>query len=173
MARPLYGGIIVIVACVVLVTCERDQSQEAQVTKAGAEEGKRAAPEADAATDAATDAGEEPVYVPKDLEDALGRLDDRFSADEKEKIKKGEIKAGHMHFGLGMWMRNNWGLWKGSRLARYFNGLGIRHPDDMSGIILESYMRRLKGEPIELEKQVAHYQEYWAKMKAKAAKGQP
>lgn len=47
------------------------------------------------------------------------------------------------HFGFGMWIRNNWNLWGGSRLSIYFNQKGIHHPDDMSGIILVSYHRHL------------------------------
>lgn len=69
------------------------------------------------------------------------------------------------HHGLGMWMRNEWGLWGGSRLAAYFNGIGIYHPDDMSAIILDSYWRKLHGKPIDLESQVKRYQEYWQKVK--------
>jgi hypothetical protein len=67
-----------------------------------------------------------------------------------------------MHpFGLGMWMRNNWGLWREARLARWFNAQGIEHPDDMSGIILDSFWRHLNGQPLELSEQVAHYKRYW------------
>lgn len=35
----------------------------------------------------------------------------------------------------------------------------------MSGIILDSYARHLKDEPIKLEEQIKYYQDYWAKMK--------
>jgi hypothetical protein len=43
------------------------------------------------------------------------------------------------HHGLGTWLRNYWGLWAGSRLAQKFNRAGIRHPDDMSHIILSYF----------------------------------
>jgi hypothetical protein len=33
----------------------------------------------------------------------------------------------------------------------------------MSGIILASYYRYLRGEPIELEAQIKMYQDYWKK----------
>jgi len=49
----------------------------------------------------------------------------------------------------------------GSRLSKYFNDIGISHPDDMSGIILKSYYRRLNNLDIELKKQVDNYQKYW------------
>ena len=67
-----------------------------------------------------------------------------------------------MYFGL--WMRNNWGLWGGSRLSNYFNKLGVFHPDDMSGIILTSYYRYSLGKEIKLEEQISHYKSYWEKV---------
>jgi hypothetical protein len=69
------------------------------------------------------------------------------------------------HFGLGMWIRNNWGLWGGSRLSQYFNRLGIHHPDDMSGIILDSYWRKIHGKPIDLDGQVRCHRDFWEKAK--------
>ncbi len=97
-------------------------------------------------------------YIPHDLDDALAEVDRIFvSADERDAVMKGtEDDMIQYHFGLGMWMRNNWGLWGGSRLSEYFNGKGIHHPDDMSGIILDSYWRKLHGKPIDLEGQVKH-----------------
>ena len=38
-----------------------------------------------------------------------------------------------------MWLRNNWGLWGGSRLQKYMLERKIQHPDSMSAIILEFY----------------------------------
>ena len=64
-----------------------------------------------------------------------------------------------------MWIRNNWGLWKGSRLSKFFNEKGIYHPDDMSGIILDSYYRYLTGQEITLSEQIKYYQDYWEKAK--------
>jgi hypothetical protein len=43
------------------------------------------------------------------------------------------------HLGFGMWIRNNWGLWGGSRLQKYFLTRDIKHPDSMSALILEYY----------------------------------
>jgi hypothetical protein len=63
--------------------------------------------------------------------------------------------------GLGLDMRNGWGLWNGSRLARYFNRLGIYAPDDMSAIILDTFWCRLHQQPISLDERVAFYQAYW------------
>ena len=102
------------------------------------------------------------VYIPTDLNDCFAELrktlepdllDEMMSRTEKEMVR--------YHMGVGLWMRNSWGLWRRSRLARNFNNLGIYHPDDMSGIVLISFWRHLHDEPIRLEEQVKHYQEYW------------
>ena len=102
------------------------------------------------------------VYVPKDLPDAFTELDKMLSPTLTAEMRKGSEKAmWQYHMGLGMWMRNNWGLWKGLRLAKWFNHLGISVPDDMSGIILVSYWRHLHHKPIGLQAQIKEYQEYW------------
>jgi hypothetical protein len=102
------------------------------------------------------------VYVPTDLEDAFGELQKMLRPDLLKEMKNGsEQDMIRYHMGLGLWMRNNWGLWGGSRLAKYFNGVGIFHPDDMSGVILDSFWRHLNSQPIKLEEQVAYYQRFW------------
>lgn len=54
----------------------------------------------------------------------------------------------HKHFGLGMWMRNNWGLWsEQSRLKKYFDSLGIRDADDVLSLILTSCWGHLNPKP--------------------------
>ena len=105
------------------------------------------------------------IYIPKDLEDCFKQIDSFWSDSTKTQVKnwsESEFSA-KSHFGLGLWMRNNWQLWGGSRLSKYFNDLGIYHPDDMSGIILISYHRYLSGEEIKLEDQIKFYQDYWKK----------
>jgi len=50
----------------------------------------------------------------------------------------------HLHFGLGMWIRNNLGLWQGNdALMRALRERepGI-HPDDASMLIIERVWRR-------------------------------
>ena len=51
--------------------------------------------------------------------------------------------------GLGMWIRNNWGINGGSRLLKYFNDRNIGKEmfgnDEISGVIIEQYILWLKG----------------------------
>lgn len=103
------------------------------------------------------------IYIPKDLEDCFKQIDSFWDDSTKAEVKlwTEEVFTSRAHHGFGMWMRNNWQLWGGSRLSNYFNDLGIYHPDDMSGIILDSYHRFLTGKDIKLEEQIKFYQDYW------------
>lgn len=107
------------------------------------------------------------VYIPKDLEDCIKQINSFWADSTKLKMKnltENEF-SGRLHLGFGMWMRNNWQLLGGSRLSKYFNDKGVYHPDDMSGIILDSYLRNLNEHEIKLEEQIKYYQHYWEKSK--------
>lgn len=72
------------------------------------------------------------------------------------------------HHGLGTWIRNNWGLWEeDGQLNKYFTNLGLKHADDMSGVILTSYHRHLNEKELELDEQVKYYIEFWKNEKSK------
>jgi hypothetical protein len=106
------------------------------------------------------------AYIPADLEDCFVQLERLLPKDVIREMRdaKEEGMVGY-HHGLGTGLRNDWGLWRGSRLSAYFNELGIQHPDDMSGIILTSFWRHLHGVPLDVESQVAAYQVYWRRAK--------
>lgn len=106
-------------------------------------------------------------YIPKILDDCFIQINSFWNDSTKIQVKNWEEKefTANAHFGFGMWIRNNWRLWGGSRLSKYFNDMGIYHPDDMSGIILVSYHRYLNNKEIKLEEQVKYYQDYWEKSK--------
>lgn len=107
------------------------------------------------------------IYIPKNLEDCFKQIDSFWADSIRSKVKdlSEEEFSGRLHMGFGMWMRNNWQLWGGSRLSKYFNEKGIHHPDDMSGIILDSYHRYLKNQEIKLDEQIQHYKDYWERAK--------
>lgn len=101
---------------------------------------------------------------PKNLADCLIILQESTPADIMEKLKSGELTTTSLHHTAGRSIRNNWKLWGNSDLEQWFQSIGIWHPDDMSSIILDSFVKTLKGEPIDLEGQVKFYQDYWEKM---------
>jgi hypothetical protein len=59
----------------------------------------------------------------------------------KQEIKnlKDRSETINYHLGLGMQLRNSWGLWGGSRLQKYLLDKKVNHPDSMSSLILDFY----------------------------------
>src|SRR6267378_4210619 len=104
------------------------------------------------------------VYIPKDLDDCFVELERMLPSTLLDEMRESsERNMISYHHSLGLWIRNNWALWAGSRLSTYFKQLGIRHPDDMSGIILTSFWRHLHSQPIKLDEQLEFTKEYYRK----------
>lgn len=110
-------------------------------------------------------AQESNVYVPKDLKDCIRVLDSLVPDTSKVQLASmDELQAvGACHFGLGLTIRNQWGLWSGSRLSEYWKKKGVFHPDDMSGIILRCYHRHLTGKPMRARKLIRNSRRSWRK----------
>ena len=108
-------------------------------------------------------------YIPKNLYDALTYLNCIWSEEDKEEFRtQNESDAvAELHFGTGLYIRNGWGLWekKKNSLVKYFNSLGIFHPDDISSIILTSFHRQLNNVDVDIDKQVGVYKKYWKEAK--------
>lgn len=111
--------------------------------------------------------------VPNDLPEALELLTKLCDAETLAQLRasKEETEMYRLHHGLGTGLRNRWGLWGGSPLAKRFQAMGVFHPDDMSAIILRSFWRKLHDRPIELETQAAAARRYWALRQPPAAAG--
>ena len=108
------------------------------------------------------------VYIPVDLPDCMRQLDSILTPENKEWILSVEEKdfLARTHLALGIWIRNNWGLWAGSHLATYFDEQGIHHPDDMSGVILRCYYHYIRGEKVNYQRllrEERHKEKQWAK----------
>jgi len=80
-------------------------------------------------------------YIPTDIKDCFVTLNSLLSQSEIGEIKAlpDRVETISYHLGLGLWLRNIWGLRAGSRLHKYFIEKDIRDPDAMSSIILEYY----------------------------------
>lgn len=97
-------------------------------------------------------------YIPRNIEECMMEFDRIMDQDSKDNFKSAEESkavASAFRFHPGLWIRNNWGLWGGSRLQKYFFDHGVKEPEAMSWIILTSYYRYQNGKPIDLEKQTA------------------
>ncbi len=84
-----------------------------------------------------------PAQYPKSLREAVLRLVLALELADLERIAKLRKRAAdELHFGLGTWVRNNFGLWsEGSELMRQ---LGCVHADDASGQIIDALLAHTK-----------------------------
>jgi hypothetical protein len=111
-----------------------------------------------------------PANTPNNLEESFAELDRILPQSEKLMIRlSSDSSMLSYHRGLGMALRNEWGLWQGSKISKYFKDQGIHHADDMSSIILKSYWKRLHNQPLQLEEQIAYYKVYWEKVRQQEA----
>jgi len=101
-----------------------------------------------------------PSPIPPDLDAAIDFLKTQPLKPDAEKMSQHEFGSA-CHFSVGRHLRNTWGLWHNSVLAKWFQARGIRHADDMSGIILDSFWRVVNNRPVDLDGQIVYYREYW------------
>lgn len=81
------------------------------------------------------------MEIPRNKFEAFDALDEILSDEDKQwLIENGALSVHHT---LGRWIRNEWGLWKGSDLKDYVMRQGYDHPDDMSNYIIEEYIKYL------------------------------
>ena len=103
---------------------------------------------------------------PNSVSEALLYLDQKFSDTTKYGFMyfPEDIAVSRLHFGFGMWMRNNWGLWRGGKLKDELIAMGFTHPDDMSSFILTAYHRKLHGKEIDGKSEAAKSKEFMLKV---------
>ena len=105
-------------------------------------------------------------YIPYDLEDALRTLDTLCTEEDKAKIRKMEVGdfAALSHFGLALYLRNNWLMRLDSRITTYmrehYRFISIYDIDDISNAIVEVFDRKLHDENFDVE---AYMQEHYPK----------
>jgi hypothetical protein len=62
---------------------------------------------------------------------------------------------------VGVEIRNNWLYGHGQEpLARYFNKLGVKHPDHISALILQALWKNLRSEPFDIDKESKSVRSY-------------
>lgn len=109
-------------------------------------------------------------YIPKSFDEALVQLD-KILPDSTKTLVMSMTETefiSNSHFGLGMWIRNEW-LYKRlagfsvgeSELRKDLESKGLFTNDDMSGIILRSYYRKLNNQNIDFEQQVADIHQWY------------
>jgi hypothetical protein len=105
----------------------------------------------------------EQTKIPTTLAEAHAELERQLSPQDLAEIDamKSEDEMIKYHFGLGMGIRNSWGLWAGGPLAKHMQELGFTHPDDMSGVILGTFWCKRHGQDFRLKERAEKYRTYW------------
>jgi hypothetical protein len=62
-----------------------------------------------------------------------------------------------MHFGLGMAVRNRFGLWQDNEITQFFRQNGVDHPDDMSMPFIGGFVEYLQGHNVDMVKAIETY----------------
>ncbi len=60
-----------------------------------------------------------------------------------------------VHFGLGMGVRNQFGLWQDNELTRFFKRNGVSHPDGMSAPFIAGFIQYLRGDEVDMVRVVS------------------
>lgn len=84
--------------------------------------------------------------LPRSVEEAVARIkSDWLSADDRERLLRSPPGVAlQLHLGLGMRVRNQFGLWRGNDAL--LASCGRAHPDDCSGVILEALWRSIRAD---------------------------
>lgn len=108
--------------------------------------------------------------IPEDLDSAVDLLYADLTEEQRNEFSSmtEEEFSGKIGFFGGMNMRNAWNLWgaqpeKSATLRNRFVQMGIRHADDMSGIIITALHAKIAGKDFNIEKEVNYYRKYWRK----------
>ena len=95
------------------------------------------------------------------VHEELERILDPETLSEIDSLESADEMISY-HHSIGMMLRNEFGLWKrNSELYGYLYNMGLRHPDDMSSVVLESFWARRHGADYNMEEKVKYYVQYW------------
>ena len=87
--------------------------------------------------------GEPAQELPATVDAAVHRLLAMLPEADKVGIAaKSQDQLIELHFGLGTWIRNNFGLWQGN--AALAQDAGTNEPDDIAGVIIEALWNHLR-----------------------------
>jgi hypothetical protein len=91
--------------------------------------------------------------IPTNIEECIEQMLKWGAIDQFKAMSESDAIAS-THHSVGQYIRNQWGLWTGSPLKDYFTNKGLRHPDDMSGVIIMAFHRHLNGKPLNVDNEI-------------------
>jgi len=83
--------------------------------------------------------------VPTNYEEAFIELDHMLTADQKESLENGETPVEELVLTFGMQLKEYWGLWRDSKMAKFMRKRDIDHPDQMITAIFSKYIDYLRS----------------------------
>lgn len=103
--------------------------------------------------------------IPTTLEDAVALLKFELPEETRQSIREDlSLSPVVWHHTMGQAVRNDFGLWLDSPLAKHFEDrFGLGHADDMSAIILDALFADIRGLPYDPENAARHYRDYWTR----------
>ena len=135
--------IAILMPLVILAGCERSK------TVSSAPEGQASKTQVEA--------------LPTEFATFLDEIISNTAEEDRVMIKSaGSAEEVVDHFGAGMALRNGELNRYDSKVRKLLVRCGLFAPDDMSGILLLSAARRVRGEPVKFNEQVAEYRNFWA-----------
>jgi hypothetical protein len=101
--------------------------------------------------------------VPETFEEAVQEISDELNESE---LPTEQANVAFYHHGYGTALRNEWGLWTDSVLAKHMKQrFGIGHADDMSGLIMGKAFADYRGEEFDIDAEIQRYKEHWKRLK--------
>lgn len=85
--------------------------------------------------------------------DAIQSEFDQASLAEFAKVKESDVVATYW-LTLGSWLLDNIGFPLGADHTEYFLAHGIRHPEDMAGLLIVVFHRYLNGEDLRIDNEL-------------------
>ena len=90
--------------------------------------------------------------LPETLEECYVMLDEILDPEDIQYLRNAtDEDLAMQHFGLGLWIRNNWLYPTQSKLAELLFENGVSDIDSMSSLILRGYVAYLNGQPCGLK----------------------
>lgn len=106
--------------------------------------------------------------IPVDLDEAVRVIVTGLDEESLKAVKnlKAETARALGHHGIGLWIRNNWGLnQKTGPLYRWaVKHLGLYHPDDISNVVVHCVWADLGRNDRDLDEVVQRMKDHWTEL---------
>ena len=85
------------------------------------------------------------VTVPENLQQAYVELDRMLTDEQKLSLRDGSTEVEEIVLTFGMQLKEYWGLWQDSKIAKFMRKRDVEHPDQMVAVIFEGYIDHLRS----------------------------